>query len=788
MGAAAGAKTREAGHETTSADRSQALQEQSRFDAPHSGILALQRTTGNRAVSQILQTKLTVNRAGDIYEQEADRVAAAVLQMSDFSHAQAGIGINYVNGVRAQRLCTECAEGEQERETIQRKELPGQMPELSASIEPGIDELRNGGGRPLPHNVRAFFEPRFGRDFSHVIVHTEPKAASMARALHARAFTVGQDVFLPASEFVPETPNGQKLLAHELTHVVQQTGGNQDGPAHTNGNFSVSGNTPNVSSFNGVSAPGSHGVTAQRKEEELGALDYAQAVLDPKSLIGIIWLRLSQSMKLKLIDKAIDAAVFLVDEFPGRFVVGGIWEFIKEGLKGFYGKLKSAAEDVKIRAMDKLAMIIAGRDEAFTWAYLKGILKGFFIDGALGIFIAIWDLIKGLGKLWDFLKGIGEAIGRFPEEMEQLLQGFVNVEQELAANIGPAIDEVKKLVTDRQQAASFISTIVEKGKNLAKEAGEKIADSLLGFFSKPEASAEIGETVGNITGQALWEVVFAVVTAGGGAAITAVKAGIKSATGVLGKLVGKIVTGVLKLVEEIRLIFGKVVEWVKGAVKFVKGKLSEVGGRFAKLLEDVGEFFAKLLRNCHESTLVCNLPGKSRGKVAKVAPDIEAAVEKGIVEEATVTTRPSKRARPARPKTTGRGAAARGNFEKVRDGYAKRLGVGSGGQVHHGIELQTLDRYPGVFTEKELNAFENMRGIATEQANKRQLHNSKVREMWDRHYRRIDEEIAAKKLKPGTQAYNNFVKRNLIDARDELDYVLGQFFSEYRTGRPRSFK
>jgi hypothetical protein len=89
--------------------------------------------------------------------------------------------------------------------------------------------------------------------------------------------------------------------------------------------------------------------------------------------------------------------------------------------------------------------------------------------------------------------------------------------------------------------------------------------------------------------------------------VTAAKTAISKATGILGKLIGRVVTGVLKVVEEVRTVFRSVVEWVKGAIKAVKGKLSEVGGQFAKLLEEVGEFFAKLLRNCHESKLVCNL-------------------------------------------------------------------------------------------------------------------------------------------------------------------------------------
>ena len=130
---------------------------------------------------------------------------------------------------------------------------------------------------------------------------------------------------------------------------------------------------------------------------------------------------------------------------------------------------------------------------------------------------------------------------------------------------------------------------------------------------------------------------------------------------------------------------------------------------------------------------------------------------------------------------------ARRAFNRVRDDYARRLGVSAGGQVHHAIELQVLKRYPGAFNEELLNGFENMRGIATELAGRRQLHNSKVRELWNRHYRLLDRQIADQGLVPGTRAYNDYVQRYIGTARDEIDYLLGQFFSEYRSGLPRSF-
>lgn len=79
-----------------------------------------------------------------------------------------------------------------------------------------------GGGRPLSPDVRSFFEPRFGYGFGAVRIHTGRQAADLADAFDARAFTYGRDVYFARDEFRPETTPGKRLLAHELTHVVQQ--------------------------------------------------------------------------------------------------------------------------------------------------------------------------------------------------------------------------------------------------------------------------------------------------------------------------------------------------------------------------------------------------------------------------------------------------------------------------------------------------------------------------------------------------------------------------------------
>ena len=152
-------------------------------------------------VKKMIQTKLTFNQPNDRYEQEADRVAEQVKQMPE-------------PGVHRQLE-------EEKEEILQTKEMHGQTSEVTTGIESRINAMR-GSGQPLPEFVRAFFEPRFGFDFSHVRIHAAIQAAETARVMKAQAFTRGHHIIFDAGEYAPETSKGRELLAHELTHVVQQ--------------------------------------------------------------------------------------------------------------------------------------------------------------------------------------------------------------------------------------------------------------------------------------------------------------------------------------------------------------------------------------------------------------------------------------------------------------------------------------------------------------------------------------------------------------------------------------
>ncbi|CAG0953429.1 hypothetical protein METP3_00349 [Methanosarcinales archaeon] len=170
------------------------------MSSPVDRILFLQRTIGNHAVSRMiesgeLQAKLRIGQPGDVYEQEADRVAEQVMRMPEVSDTK--------------------------DEKLQAKETASQTPEVIPKTET-ITKALKGGGQPLPESTRAFMESRFGQDFSQVRVHFNENAVESSRAVDALAYTVGRDVVFGAGQYVPGTREGKRLIAHELTHVLQQ--------------------------------------------------------------------------------------------------------------------------------------------------------------------------------------------------------------------------------------------------------------------------------------------------------------------------------------------------------------------------------------------------------------------------------------------------------------------------------------------------------------------------------------------------------------------------------------
>lgn len=99
---------------------------------------------------------------------------------------------------------------------------PNDKYELTSDIESGINSLK-GGGEPLPESIRSFFELRFGTDLSQVRVHNNANSDRLNNSLNARAFTAGKDILFARNEYRPWSNEGRSLIAHELTHAIQQS-------------------------------------------------------------------------------------------------------------------------------------------------------------------------------------------------------------------------------------------------------------------------------------------------------------------------------------------------------------------------------------------------------------------------------------------------------------------------------------------------------------------------------------------------------------------------------------
>lgn len=119
-----------------------------------------------------------------------------------------------------QKQCAECAT-EEETPKLQRQSDSATTPNANSSLESRLSSS-HGGGSPLPENTRTQMEGAFGSDFSGVRVHTDSSAVQMNNELGAQAFTHGSDVYFNAGKYNPGSTEGQKLMAHELTHTVQQ--------------------------------------------------------------------------------------------------------------------------------------------------------------------------------------------------------------------------------------------------------------------------------------------------------------------------------------------------------------------------------------------------------------------------------------------------------------------------------------------------------------------------------------------------------------------------------------
>jgi hypothetical protein len=244
--------TRKAQHSTDAAP--------STAQGPNDEMIRLQRLVGNHAVQRMLiQTKMTVGAADDPYEREADSVASQVMAQRDTTIQRANM--EEEEPLQGKRIDIVQRADMEEEEPLQGKriDIVQRAPGVSVDDDPALEEeadmmgakavsrkndeqinlnesfdveqdveskisAKSGNGQAIPDVNREMFESSMGHDFSGVNVHADSESDSLNKQIGARAFTTGSDIFFRQGEYNPASSGGQELLAHELTHVVQQGG------------------------------------------------------------------------------------------------------------------------------------------------------------------------------------------------------------------------------------------------------------------------------------------------------------------------------------------------------------------------------------------------------------------------------------------------------------------------------------------------------------------------------------------------------------------------------------
>lgn len=209
----------------------------------------LQRMIGNRAVQRLMtpsgqpiMTKMNVTSADDATEAEADAVAEQVVRKVQREEAPSvqreaeedelqmkriqreADGEEEIQEMRISRAIQREADGEEE---IQEKRISRAATDMMGAFSVGEDfesqlNSARGGGKSLDESTASKMGSAMGADFSNVRIHEGPQADSLSNSIQAKAFTTGSDIFFKSGTYNPGSTDGQKLLAHELTHTIQQ--------------------------------------------------------------------------------------------------------------------------------------------------------------------------------------------------------------------------------------------------------------------------------------------------------------------------------------------------------------------------------------------------------------------------------------------------------------------------------------------------------------------------------------------------------------------------------------
>jgi hypothetical protein len=632
---------------------------------------------------------LRIGAVNDVHEQEADRVADEV--MTEGATKRHWSVSALAGGTSLQRTCScggsggadgECEECKNKKEEglVQRKETSARTPAFAPSL---VHEVLNSPGQPLSKSARQFFEPRFGHDLGHVTIHTGARASESAEAVHAHAYTVGRSIVFGSNRYEPDTSAGRRLLAHEISHVFQQTSRSSRGTDSSVPNLQRQtdatdldreyasaveiGDWPKaaekLNAFNRNDIDARLAKLSSDEILQLHAGAVANPAVGPDSQVAQMT---RKGRPLATVQPAASVVSDLDKEYAAA-VASANWQDAAEKLNGF------SAADIKSR----LGQLSADQ--------IDNVHKGAVNNRRVGP-------DSQVAKLTTRSVSVGTTAG--------------------ASDTGVPMDQREPLEPGQDYMAdpAYVDNVVHATYNL-----------LTNLFEMQHADG----TSFDIDADRIRK---------------AARSGQKAPG-------GAIAGGLFFRSTKDRKIYP--VFFTAGTIPNIVACWDEVEKATPEALNQTRDALIDVAVAAHG---VAHASIKSSQQAAKT-------------ESATG----GPRLKPSQ--------AARRAFAKLEPEYAEKLGVGPGGVVHHARELQLLDKYPGAFTEDELNAFGNMRGIPKKFNDT--MHLSGFRTFWNEAYEFIDNVVKERKLAPGTNEYNQFV-RDVVDRYyRRIDDAFGHLFTEY---------
>ena len=387
-------------------------------------------------------------------------------------------------------------------------------------------DRRRGGGRPLDPALQSELGGSLGQDLSGVRLHTDSTAGALAQGLGAHAFTSGSDVFFSPASYRPDSPQGRRLLVHELTHVGQQEAGRvrgAPGEIHPPGHALE---READAAARGVAAapaiqpsprPGHVGPTPLQRQalegdpagatpstpaapESLSSVLWTVATNPAGALTGGIWLAVPDRYKGPLIHKILDRRDTVLNALAAIFtpLLGGLAGLFRALFAGFLDRMAEEPEEQQVWMSNRLATLFSGRDATFVLSFLKGLAIG------------VWDIVR---MPYDLVVGLIDGVKWVANWVDSVsgsdLEEALGV---LSLDLSVVGDAIRQLVDSPARALEFVMTLWDTISAAVGQVGRGVATAVIDLLHLP--SEQLGEEAGRMSAGILFDLILSAVTAG----------------------------------------------------------------------------------------------------------------------------------------------------------------------------------------------------------------------------------------------------------------------------------